>query len=115
MFNTQRQNIEPAIDRFRAYEKIETNVNPVYVTYTSGSYNNFFATEQEAIDHCANPDNGAEFDGQWIQDSYSTYEPGELFTVVGNEPVYASGDRSRFIEGIAGRWQMPFVKWKPEE
>lgn len=108
------QSSQTAIERFRAHDKIETSVNAVYATYTSGNFNGFYATEQEAIAHCSDPNSGAEFNGQWFQDTYKTYLPGELFSIPGNESVYISGDRSRFIDSVGGRWQMPFVEWKAE-
>ncbi|CAA9389730.1 hypothetical protein AVDCRST_MAG94-5334 [uncultured Leptolyngbya sp.] len=105
---------QAAIARFRSHEKIEVNANPVYATYTSGSFNGFYATEQEAIDHCSNPENGAEFNDQWFQDRYTAFAPGELFAVVGNESVYISNDKSRFIDAVFGRGECSFVEWKAE-
>ena len=111
---TSNQNANTcAINRFGSHEPIEVNANTVYATHRGGMYNAFYASEQEAIDHCSNPKNGYDFKG-WIQDSYSTFGPGELFAVVGKEPVYISADRSRYIDAAMGRWQIPFVEWKAE-
>ena len=114
MFQTQRADSPTAIERFRSHDKIEINKTAVYGTYTSGVFNAFYATEADAVAHCQNPESGAEFNGQWFQDSYSTFEPGELFAVVDNESVYLINDRSRYIDAIGGRWQMPFVQWEEE-
>lgn len=114
MFSKQSSNVQTAIERFRLQAQIEVNETTVYATYTSGMFNAFYATEEEAKAHCSNPDSGCEFNGNWIQDSYSVFQPGELFAVVGNESVYVSADRSRYIDGVMGRWQIPFVEWKVE-
>ena len=107
----EKATYETAIDRFRSHEKVEVNKTVVYATYTSGMYNGFYATEEEAIEHCNNPENGAEFNGQWFQDRYTSFPPKALFAVVGNGSVYEASDRSRYIDAVFGRWQVPFVKW----
>lgn len=103
--------MKTAIERFSEHEPVELNATALYATYTSGMFNAFYATEEEAKAHCSNPDNGCEFNGQWFQDRYSVFQPGELFAVVGNESVYVSADRSRYIDAVMGRWQIPFVRW----
>jgi len=106
--------IKTAIDRFREGGKVEVSVNSnsVYATYTSGTFNGFYAHAAEAIAHCANPNNGVEFNGEWLQDQFTEFDPGELF-VVGNEStVYISNDR--LDVAMMGRWQVPFVEWTAE-
>ena len=106
----RNQSNETAIARFSSHEEVKVNTNAVYATYTSGNFNGFYATEEEAIAHCAKPDAGAEFNGTWFQDRYSTYEPGSLF-VVRNNTVYVSDDHARYLDGICHKNDLPFVEW----
>ena len=110
-FSNQESKNETAIARFASHEQVSTNINPVYATYTSGSFNGFYATEEEAIAHCAKPDSGIEFNGQWIQDKYSAYEAGSLF-LIKNNSVYVSDDRSRYLDAICHKDWLPFVQWE---
>ena len=110
MFSNQNSNTETAIARFRQEVEIEVNKTTVFACYISGYYTHFFAREEEAITHCKA--HGCEFNGQWIQSTYSVYKPGELIAVVGIDSVYSSMDRSKFIDPAMGRWQIPFVEWE---
>ena len=101
-FSNQESKNETAIARFASHEKVSTNINPVYATYTSGSFNGFYATEEEAIAHV---------NGQWLQDRYSYYSRGELF-LVKNQSVYVTHDRSRYLEAICHKDWLPFVQWE---
>lgn len=114
MPSNQKTNTETAIVRVRLWEPIEVNATTVYATYTSRTYNGFYATEKEAVAHCSNSNNRCEFNGEWIQDSYSVFQPGELFTVVGSDSVYISADRSRYLDAAMSRSQISFVEWKAE-
>lgn len=106
------QSTPTAIERFSSSEMVQTNTATVYAAYVSGVYHAFFATEQEAEDYCSDDQNGLEFNGQWLSAQYSTFEPGDLFSVYGNETVYWTHDRSKFVDGIFGRWQAPFTSWE---
>jgi hypothetical protein len=108
-------NQNETIIRFRSHEQIETNATTVYATYTSGAYKAFYSTEEEAIAHCSNPDNGEEFNGEWIQDAYSVLAPGELLSFVGNGSVYYASDRSRYFEVVMARHSISFVEWKAKD
>lgn len=104
--------METAINRALAEgQAVETNATAVYGVYTSGQYNRFYATESEAIAHCKNPENGAEFNGSWFQDRYKSFYPGSLFSIAGEEAVFLSADQSKYLDPVGGRWQMPNVQW----
>ena len=110
-FSNQESKNETAIARLASHEQVNTNISPVYATYTSGSFNGFYATEEEAIAHCAKPDSGIWFEGSWLQDRYSYYSRGELF-LVKNQSVYVTHDRSRYLEAICHKDWLPFVQWE---
>jgi hypothetical protein len=111
---TKEQSTQTAIARFRTIAQVGVNTSAVYATYTSGPFNKFYASEEEAIAHCSNPERGAHFNRQWFQDRYEVFNPGELFAADGNESVYISSDRSSCLDAIGGRWEMKFVEWEIE-
>ena len=82
------------------------NTTSFWGTYTSGMFNAFYATEAEAIKHCDNPENGAEFNGQWFQDRYMTFHPQSVVRV--DSCVYSSGTNEAIAhyEAVPCEWEL---------
>lgn len=104
--------IKPAIERFRASSDVWINMNHVFATYCGELFTGFYASEQEALDHCENSSDG-EF-GEQEKDEYKQLEPGDLFCVPGGDEIYLSNDKSEFVDSVASRCVLSFMVWGGE-
>lgn len=101
-----RQKFDTAINRFSETEEVRVNTSSFWAAYTSGAFVAWFQNEDDAIAHCEDPENGSEFNGQWHQDRFTEFAPGELFEVRGC--IYVSNDRNidsvGRIDDFGGEW-----------
>jgi len=90
---------------------MQVNSNSVFAAYASGTFNAFYASEAAAMKHCENPNNGVEFNGEWIQDQFVEFAPGELYYHGDGTVYYRFDDALVQLDEAMGHWQVPFVKW----
>jgi len=74
--------------------------------YSSGEFNAFYLTASEAIEHCNNPDNRSEFDGEWFQDRMMKFIPRSCVRV--GDMVYSSGTSDKMCDfaNIPCGWEL---------
>jgi len=90
---------------------MQVNSNSVFAAYASGTFNAFYSEASAAMEHCENPNNGVWFNGEWIQDAYVEFAPGELYYHGDGTVYYRFDDALVQLDEAMGHWQVPFVKW----
>jgi len=100
-----------SIIQYQKIGKLIVNRNSLYATYISEIYHYFYASENEALALCQNPDYGTRFNNTWFQGKYTHFLPGDLFSIKGTNNVYISGESDRIPQMLCHISNVPFLEW----